>query len=127
MRLTKSELEVMSVMWKAGKPLSRNEILELSVDKTWKDSSVHIILNGMLRKEAIREDGFTRCGKVWGRLYAPNITMEEYYAENVFSKSDISALPLMFSAMIQSDEITPEMIDELEKMLEERKEELSRK
>ena len=38
MELTKSELEIMNVIWEAGRPLTRGEILELSVDKNWKDN-----------------------------------------------------------------------------------------
>ena len=38
MELTKSELEVMNVLWQANRPLSRSEILTLSTSKTWKDS-----------------------------------------------------------------------------------------
>ena len=53
MKLTKSELEVMNVLWKAERPLSRSEIIEQSTDKTWKDNSIHILLNGMLKKEAM--------------------------------------------------------------------------
>ena len=30
MELTKSELEIMNVLWEAGRPLTRGEILELS-------------------------------------------------------------------------------------------------
>ena len=78
--LTKSELEVMHVLWAAGKPLSRAGILEHSSDKTWKDSSVHILLNGLLDKEYIQEAGFARSGKTFGRLFAPCIPVEEYYA-----------------------------------------------
>ena len=40
MELTKSELEVMNVLWQANRPLSRSEILTLSTSKTWKDSSI---------------------------------------------------------------------------------------
>ena len=57
MELTKSELEVMNVLWQANRPLSRSEILTLSTSKTWKDSSIHILLNGLLNKNAIKEAG----------------------------------------------------------------------
>ena len=122
MKLTKSELEIMNVLWKAGRPLSRGDILELSTEKTWKDNSIHILLNGMLKKEAIREDGFARSGKVWGRLYAPNVTIEEYYDENLFAKTSQKEFPLLFSAMINRDDVTPELIDELEEILQKRRE-----
>ena len=78
--ITKSQLEILNVMWAAGEPLSRGDILERSSDKSWKGSSIHILLNGLLEKGLIEGAGFTRAGKVWGRLYAPTITVEEYYA-----------------------------------------------
>lgn len=124
MELTKSELEVMNVIWNAGRPLSRNEIISLSEHKTWKDSSIHILLNGLLTKGAIKEAGFVRSGKVWGRLYASNISCEDYYAANVFAGSSKEVLPLLFSALIKSDEVNLEIISDLEDMLEKRRQEL---
>ena len=124
MEFTKSELEIMNVLWQANRPLSRSEILALSTGKTWKDSSIHILLNGLLNKNAIKEAGYVRSGKTFGRLYAANISCQEYYAKNVFAGSSKGVLPMLFSALIQSDGISPELIDELEDMLEKRKREL---
>lgn len=124
MELTKSELEVMNVLWQASRPLSRSEILTLSTSRTWKDSSIHILLNGLLNKNAIKEAGYVRSGKTFGRLYAANISCQEYYAKNVFAGSSKEVLPMLFSALIQSDGISPELINELEDMLEKRKREL---
>lgn len=124
MRLTKSEMEIMSVMWKAGRPLSRSEILTLSTDKSWQDNSIHILLNGMLKKDAIRPVGFTRSGKVWARQYEPNVTMQEYYTENLFSQTSQEEYPLLFSAMINCEDVTPELLDELDELLQKRKQEL---
>ncbi len=124
MELTKSELEVMNVIWGAGRALSRSEIISLSEHKTWKDSSIHILLNGLLGKGAIKEAGFVRSGKVWGRLYAADISCEDYYAKTVFAGSGKEVLPLLFSALINSDEVSPELIDKLEEMLEKRRQEL---
>ena len=50
MKLTNSELEIMQVLWSAGRALTRGEILSLSTEKSWKESSIHILLNGMLKK-----------------------------------------------------------------------------
>lgn len=124
MKLTKSELEAMNILWQANRPLSRSEILTLSVSKTWKDSSIHILLNGLLKKEAIKEAGYIRRGKTFGRLYAASVSCQEYYAKNVFADSSKEVLPMLFSALIQSDRISPELIEELEDMLEKRKQEL---
>ena len=121
MKLTKSELEIMTVLWKEARPLSRGEILNLSEDKSWKDNSIHILLNGMLKKEAIREDGYVRSGKVWGRLYAANYTMQDYYAENLFSKCGADNLLALYDTLIRSEEVTPEMLDTMEELLQKRK------
>ena len=113
----------MNVLWQANRPLSRSEILTLSSGKTWKDSSIHILLNGLLNKNAIKEAGYVRSGKTFGRLYAANISCQEYYAKNVFAGSK-EVLPMLFSALIHSDGISPELLSELEDMLEKRKKEL---
>ena len=83
MYLTKNELEIMDVLWREDRPLARGEILSLSEDKTWMDSSVHILLNSMLRKGAIREAGFVKCGKTCGRVYAAALSCEEYYVSTL--------------------------------------------
>ena len=85
MELTKSEMEIMDVLWNAGSPLSRADLLDRGEEKTWKDSSVHILLNGLLQKKAIREAGFVRRSKTYGRTFEPNLSREEYFATTIFS------------------------------------------
>lgn len=106
MDLTKSELEVMEVLWQAERPLSKSEILTMSENKTWKDSYIHIILKSLLEKEALVEAGRVRTGKTFGRLFSPKISCEEYYAENVFSGGK-ERLPMLFSALIRSERSKP--------------------
>ena len=124
MKLTKSELEIMNVLWNAERSLTRSEILSLSEGKSWKDNSIHILLNGLLKKDAIREDGFARSGKVWGRLYAPSISIDEYYEENVFSQSSLEAVPRLFSALLNRADLTPEILDRMRGILDEKAEAL---
>ena len=114
MYLTKNELEIMDVMWEAGKPLSRGELMERSVDKTWKSSSVHILLNSMLDKGALREAGFARCGKTCGRTYAPAVTVEEYYVSTLDSTKTRPDPALLFKA--SADRLNPSA-DELAECL----------
>ena len=93
MYLTKNEIEIMDVLWKEDRPLSRGEILSLSEDKTWMDSSVHILLNSMLKKGAIREAGFVKCGKTCGRVYEAALSCEEYYASTFDSTKKKPSFP----------------------------------
>ncbi len=120
MELTKSELEIMNVIWGAGKPLTRGEILELSVDKNWKDNSIHILLNRLLAKGALSEGGFARSGKSYGRLYEATLTGVEYYAQNVFYGGE-ERLEMLFDAMLQSPAMSAELIEKFEAKLAEKK------
>ena len=95
MVLTKSEMEIMDVLWEDGGALSRSDFLERSEEKSWKDSSVHILLNGLLRKGAIREAGGVKRSKTYVRTFLPTMTREEYFATTSFShryKPDMEGL-----------------------------------
>ena len=85
MELTKSEMEIMDVLWDDGGALSRSDFLARSEAKSWKDSSIHILLNGLLAKGAIREAGMVKRSKTFGRTFVPTLTREEYFASTVFS------------------------------------------
>lgn len=110
MELTKSELEIMNVIWDAGRPLTRGEILELSVDKKWKDNSIHILLNRLLAKGAITGGGFARSGKSYGRLYEQCISGEEYYAGTLFDVGP-ERLEMLFDALLASKSMNAELLD----------------
>ena len=120
MELTKSELEIMNVIWSAGKPLTRGEILELSVDKNWKDNSIHILLNRLLAKGALTEGGFARSGKSYGRLYEATLSGVDYYAQNVFYGGE-ERIEMLFDALLQSPALNAELIDKLAAKLTARK------
>ena len=79
MELTRSEMEIMDVLWASDAPLSRADLLAHSEEKTWKDSSVHILLNGLLQKGAIQEAGLVKRSKTYGRVFSPTLSREEYF------------------------------------------------
>ena len=123
MELTKSEVEIMNVIWAAGRPLTRGEILDLSVDKNWKDNSIHILLNRLLAKGALSEGGFARSGKSYGRLYEAMLSGEEYYAENVFY-GGAERLKMLFDALLKSPEINTQLLDQFKAKIEAKRAEL---
>lgn len=108
MELTKSEMEIMDVLWAAGEPLSRADLLTRSEEKSWKDSSVHILLNGMLKKELIREAGFVKRSKTYGRTFEPTMTREEYYAQAVYAHRHKPKIVELISALLDREGITEE-------------------
>lgn len=113
MELTKSEMQIMDVMWEAGVPLSRSDLLERSSEKSWKDSSVHILLNGLLQKGAISEAGFVKRSKTYGRTFSPNITREQYFAETIFSHRYQPDMVGLIQALMSREDITPEQMEQI--------------
>ena len=54
-RITNSEMQILEVLWDEGEALTSSEIVEVSDDRTWKSSSVHLLLNSLLNQIYLRE------------------------------------------------------------------------
>ena len=117
MELTRSEMEIMDVLWNAGVPMSRSDLLAHAEEKTWKDSSVHILLNGLLNKGAIQEAGLVKRSKTYGRVFKPTLTREEYFAGTIFCHRYKPQLMGLFEALLQRDDVTEEVLDQLAEMI----------
>lgn len=117
MELTRSEMEIMDVFWQAEVPLSRSDLLERSAEKTWKDSSVHILLNGMLQKGVIREEGFVKRSKTYGRTFVPTLTREEYYARTAYSHRHKPQIVGLIAALLDREDITPEELAQIKALV----------
>lgn len=120
MELTKSEMEIMDVLWAKCTPLSRADILAHDEEKTWKDGSVHILLNSLLQKNAIREAGFVRRSKTYGRTFEPTLTREEYFAATIFSHRHKPEMLGLFAALLSRPEMTDDVAQELRLLLDQR-------
>ena len=121
MELTRSEMEIMDVLWGSDKPLSRSDLLERSEEKSWKDSSVHILLNGLLQKQAIREAGMVKRSKTYGRTFEPTLTREEYFAATIFSHRHKPEIVGLFAALLKREDITAEQLAQIAAMVDARK------
>ena len=120
MVLTKSEMEIMDVLWNSDAPLSRSDLLDRQEEKSWKDSSVHIMLNSLLRKGAIREAGFVKRTKTFGRTFSPAMTREEYFATTIFSHNHKPQIVGLVKALISREGITPEEMAEIKKIVSDK-------
>jgi len=124
--LTKNEMEIMRLLWTQGRPLSRSEIVDLSPERSWKASSIHILLNQLLEKEAIMVDGFVKTGRNYGRTYSAAISPEEYQIIQIkqntaFLQSKSVAISNIVSELIKDDALDEETLDKLEAILRERR------
>ncbi len=127
--LTPNELEIMELMWRENRPLSRTDIIELSPDRSWKASSIHILLNKMLDKDAIKVDGFVRTGKNYGRTYSPALSNVDYLlmtikGSSLYQNSRKEATIAVISSLINDKDITAQDISEIEAVIEAKKSKL---
>lgn len=121
--LSKRELDVMNVLWAEGKPMIASEIPEkhpgLSIN------TVQAVLKKLLKREFIEVAKIVQSGTVLSRSYAPVITPEEYAVSYVtteifpFGKS--IAKMRFLSALFDSADNDSELIEELEKFIQEKK------
>lgn len=56
--MTNSEEQVMKLLWQSDQPLSCTQIIELSEDKTWKDSYVHSLIKSLMKKGIVKIETF---------------------------------------------------------------------
>lgn len=76
-RLTDAELEVMEVLWRAGRPLTATDIAAVIVDsRQWSLATVKTLLSRLLAKQALEP---TRDGRRF--LYTPAINRDSYVGE----------------------------------------------
>lgn len=120
MELTRSEMQIMDVLWASEVPLSRSDLLERSEQKSWKDSSVHILLNGLLQKGAIREAGFVKRSKTYGRTFSPTLTREEYFATTIYSHTHKPDVVGLFAALLKREDILPQQLIRMAELLKQK-------
>lgn len=121
--LSENEEQILETMWRLKRPLARSEIINLTENKTWKESSIHILLNRLLEKGAIQVHDIVKTSTNFGRSYKPTFTRTEYKLarlKGAFESINPSReeATQFLSFMVDSKKISPEDLSELEKELE---------
>lgn len=123
-RLTKSEFAVMEVLWDEGEELTSAEIIQKSKEREWKDSSIHLIINSLLRKKVVTVAGFKKTTKNYARTFVPVETREQFLVGQIIDDKTTTENKKGIYSYIIGKESNPELINYIEKLLEERKKEL---
>ena len=117
--LTKSEEEIMYLLWDLDEPLTSSEIVKKAVNKTWKKSYINLLINSLLKKDMIKVVGVKQMTKNYARTFVPTMTKDAYAIKQ------ISDRPTLFSELIEKTE-SSDVFDELEALLKKRREELGK-
>ena len=125
-KLTKSEMEIMDLLWKEKRPLWRSEIIALSPDRSWKAGSIHILLNSMLEKGAVQVAGFVQSTKNYARTFLPELTLEEYAVMQIQGTRGLDGCRLVgLTAALIGEIDDRETLERLEQAIQEKKQQLS--
>lgn len=121
--LTKSEHEIMNLLWHVDRPLTASEIIEQSTDKTWKDSYIHLLINSLLDKGMIRAEGFAKTTKNYARTFVAAVFEEAYAVQQIAGRKPLSTLSVVsiVSALVEQAEEPSALIDAVERMLAEKR------
>jgi len=122
--LTGRETDIMAILWNLDKPMLASEIAasgdQLSIN------TVQAAMKSLLRKGMIEVADIVYSGTVLSRTYRPTLSRQQYMVSHLrqyFQSlgNDYSTVSLV-SALLDNDK-DERIIDELEEMLRQRKEE----
>ena len=113
-KITGSELEIMKLLWYAEDALSVTEIREeLQKTKGWEPATIKTLIGRLVSKGAVRQE------KRNVFYYSPLITEKEYgewATEDLVSRVYNGRVKDLVAALVNSDGVTPEDLDELRQM-----------
>ena len=115
MEISKTEYQILEVIWKIA-PCSANEIIqELNKNQDWHEKTVKTLISRLLKKQAI---SFTRDGREY--IYSPEIAKKDYQEQE--SQSFIQRLfkgkisPLV-AAFAEKEKLSDADVQELKDLI----------
>lgn len=121
--LSDKEEQILETMWKEGRPLVRSEIIDLTENRRWKESSIHVFLNRLLDKGSIRVNDIVKTSTNYGRTYEPTFSEKEYdiyrLKENFETVDpEDSTISDFLSFIVKSKDISTKDVESLEDIIE---------
>lgn len=123
-KISEAELEIMSLLWEHGEPMTAAQICEELMTKLdWGQSTVKTLLSRLCQKNAI-----TRSKAAGGGVYSytPLITQREYgreSADRLIGKIFGGSAKDLVASLFEDDKLTEEDINELKALWDDRQKE----
>ena len=119
--IAEAEWQVMKVLW-ASAPQTGNEVVEALADSTsWSPKTIKTLLNRLVKKKAL---GFEKQGRSYS--YYPLVGEEDCAraeTRNFLKRVYGGALQPMLSPFLENESLSPEELDELRRILDDKKRE----
>ncbi|MCL2285186.1 MAG: BlaI/MecI/CopY family transcriptional regulator [Firmicutes bacterium] len=113
-KISDSELEVMRILWREGRPLSFTEIrTELESKTGWKKSTIQTLV------VRLRDKGVITAQEHYVTLYSPNVTEEEYVqteGQSFLDKLFDGNAKNLVAALCRSGKLGESDVDELKQL-----------
>ena len=118
-QISQAEFEVMDVIWKYA-PISTNEVVDrLSHEKQWSPKTIQTMLSRLEKKGVITHKKESRIF-----VYSPIIPKEAYReaeGKTFLSRFFVGALKQMVVSFLDDDTLTSDDIDELQAILDKKR------
>lgn len=124
-RLSKKQLEVIKILWDCNEPMIASDIVKSSPDL--QINTVQACLKGLIKKEYIEVADIVYSGTVLTRSYRALVSKEEYFGhayEDIMG--DSSSSETLMASLIE-EENNVDVLNKLEKLLQQKKKELEGK
>jgi len=126
MKLSQAELDTMLILWECEEPIRPSALLK-KIEKThsWSISTLKTILSRLEEKGLL----VVILNKRF-HYYSPKISKTKYFemeAGDLISRLNTTSPVSLMAGLIDSDSITEEELDEIEKLLSEARKRLSAK
>ena len=127
MYLTQSEMEIMQSFWQSEEPMSLGELIEASPNRSWRDRSGFSIINSLIKKGLLREEGFVHSGKTIARTFTPIVGATDFMINQIDAYEGKIELSQLVAHLLGNESVKEKDIKELDKLLNDKKKELKSK
>lgn len=121
--LTDREMDVMKILWSSKEPLVASEIAKKG--DSLSNNTVQSVLRKLLEKKYIVVADIVYSGTVLTRSYKPIVLKKDILLEQFVSQfnkdDDTIPIPSLVGTLLKHEKNEKETIEQLEKLLEERK------
>lgn len=114
--MTKSEKQIMDLLWSVDEPLSCTEIIKLSGEKTWKDSYVHSLIKSLMKKDIVQIVSFELVSRSYARKFTPKLSKEQYMLREYMNENPDNNFVKVFTAYADGCDDEAEML-QIEKII----------
>ena len=123
--LTKKEHEVIEVFWQRDGEFTASDLIALSPKRTWSTKSIHVILNSMVEKGAMKVVSEIKIARTKAKVYRAALSQEDYalmqYKHYFGGQAGKASSANLVCAIYEKEKDKDRLIDELEKFLSDEK------